>query len=242
MGKVKNLLEEMKNNMPQDLNKDEKIRYVYLYLGKKFKKDVNFFYGTKKRRSIIYNKDVDIKSKNSFSVICKSIAQIYLEAFKMVGIESELIQMNYSKLSVEKDSYESPIKHVDLAVKGENDLLYHLNPMYDLFKIQMGCKTTRFANKNNKYPEKNFSSISDKKLKKIDDKLGYTWHGMYTDEFFDTLREETINRSLLKTHIKEVFPNIDPRMITRDFCTQYKLEFILQHLNFSNSFSRLYRI
>ena len=218
MGKVKNLLEEMKNNMPQDLNKDEKIRYVYLYLGKKFKKDVNFFYGAKKRRSIIYNKDVDIKSKNSFSVICKSIAQIYLEAFKMVGIESELIQMNYSKLSVEKDSSESPIKHVDLAVKGENDLLYHLNPMYDLFKI------------------------SDKKLKKIDDKLGYTWHGMYTDEFFDTLREETINRSLLKTHIKEVFPNIDPRMITRDFCTQYKLEFILQHLNFSNSFSRLYRI
>lgn len=228
MGIVEKSLEEMINNMPPDLNKDEKMRYVYLYFGKKFKKDVNFFYGNDDRKNAIYNKDVDIKSKNSFSVICKSIAQIYLEAFRRVGIEAELIQNNSSS---------SPIKHVDLLAIGENDAVYHLNPMFDLFKIQMGCKTVRFANRTQKYPELNFSFMSDEKLKAIDDKLGYTWHGMYTDEFFDTLREEILNKGKFKRHLKEVFPNFDSRNLTRDFCTQYKLEFILQHLDFSNCFS-----
>ncbi len=228
MGKIQKSLQEMETNMPHNLDKNEKIRYVYLYLGKKFKKDVKFFYGNDDRKNIIYNKDIDITSRNSFSVICKSIGQIYLEAFRRIGIEAELIYNTSSKL---------PIKHVDLAVKGENNALYHLNPMFDLFKIQMGCKTIRFANLTQKYPEKNFSFISHEELKKIDDKLGYTWNGMYTDEFFDTLREEVLNRGRFKRHIREIFPDINPKDLTRDFCMQYKLEFILQHLDFSDCFN-----
>ena len=193
MGKVQNLIEEAINNMPTNLTKNEQIRYIYLYFGKKMKKDVNFFYGSNNRQNSIYNKDVDISSKNDFNVICKSIAQIYSAAFRKLGIECELLEAPSS----------SPIKHVDLAVKGDNDCWYHLNPMFDLFKIQMGCKTVRFANQTQKYPERNFSYITPEELKKIDDKLGYTWHGMYTNEVFDTLRAEILNRGGFKRHLKD---------------------------------------
>lgn len=233
MGKVEKLLKEMEDKMPQDLDKDETMRYVYLFLGKKLKKDVRFFYGTDDIKNSIYNKDVDVETRNSFSVICKSIGQIYKEAYRRVGLKAELIQ---------NDDSNFPIKHVDLAVEGENSSLYHLNPMFDLFKIQMGCKTVRFANKTQKYPKMNFSFMSDERLKKIDDKLGYTFHGMYTDKFFDTLREEIINRGSFRKHLRETFPDMNPKLMTRDFCIQYKLEFILQHINFSDSLMRLYRI
>lgn len=228
MGRVEKLLKEMKDSMPKNLDQDEKIRYVYIFLGKRFKKDVRFFYGTDEMKKAIYNRDIDIKSKNSFSMICKSIGQTYLEAFKEMGIEAELIQNNNSN---------SSIKHVDIVVKGENDASYYLNPMFDLFKIQLGCRTIRFASMTQKYPEKNFSYISYDRLKEIDDKLGYTLNGMYTDEFFDTLREEVLNRGKFKKHLLEVCPDLNLKDITRDFCIQYKLEFILQHLNFPNCFS-----
>lgn len=233
MGKVEKLLKEMEDTMLPNLDKDEKMRSVYLFLGKKFKKDVRFFYGTDDIKNMIYNKDIDIETRNSFSVICKSIGKIYKEAYRRVGIKAELIQNDNSDL---------PIKHVDLAVEGENNALYHLNPMFDLFKIQMGCKTVRFANKTQKYPQINFSFMSDERLKEIDDKLGYTFHGMYTDEFFDTLRKELINRGTFLKHIKKTFPDMNSKLMTRDFCIQYKLEFILQHINFSDTLMRLHRI
>ena len=173
---------------------------------------------------------MDILSKNDFSVICRTIGQIYQEAFKRFCIECKLLSAPSS----------SSIKHIDLAVKGDNDAWYHLNPMFDLFKIQMGCKTVKFANQTSKYPEMNFSFISPEELKRIDDKLGYTWHGMYTDEVFDTLREEILNRGEFKRHLKERFPDMNPRDLTYDFCIQYKLEFILHHLNYSDCFTRIH--
>ena len=96
--KIKIIEEEVIKSIDPSWNKDETIRYVYLYIGKYISKNVSFFYSLGRK---LDNKNYDYKRIKStydskqirnLSVICKSAAVILQRIYKKLGIKSELIE------------------------------------------------------------------------------------------------------------------------------------------------------
>ena len=175
---TKTAIDEILANMPKDLNKNTQIRYVYLELAKKFRKDIAFFYGTDEEKSVIYPKDpkVDFSNQETLEIICRSSALIYKYVFSKIGVDVQL---------VEKPT-KFPFQHVDLIITGEDDKKYYLSPMEDLFRIQLGMRTKRFGSKTDKFNDMEnvgeLSSFSEEEVKEMDNKLGYTYKGTYMDD------------------------------------------------------------
>ena len=91
-----------------------------------------------------------------------------------------------------------------------------------------GLKTQRYATKTSKY--EGLDSLSEEEIRQMDNELGYTYHGLYMDEFFEELRKEFLERSKMKAHILNENPNLTNRDLTKDFLLEYKLDFLIQHI------------
>ena len=223
-----NAVDKIIENMPKDLDKNTQIRYIYLELAKLFKKDIAFFYGTDAEKRKIYDKETNINFKEKSSIICKSSAQIYEYAFSKIGVKSSLI----------KKTTKSPFQHVDLIVTGKDDKRYYLSPMEDLFRIQLGMRTKRFGSRTDKFKELDevgeLSTFSDKEIEEMDNKLGYTYKGIYTDTVFEMIRNEALCSKVLRPFILEKYPQIQDKAIPRDLYTEFKLEFFLNFFNYKN--------
>lgn len=57
-------VEEILKNAPKDVSKDVLMRYLYLELGKIYRRDTRFFYGTDEEKEKIYNQEFDLNGKN----------------------------------------------------------------------------------------------------------------------------------------------------------------------------------
>ena len=225
---TKTAIDEILANIPKDINKNTQIRYVYLELAKKFRKDIAFFYGTDEEKSVIYAKDpkLDFSNQGSLEIICKSSALIYKYVYSKIGVDVQL---------VEKPT-KSPFQHVDLIVTGEDNKKYYLSPMEDLFKIQLGMRTKRFGSKTDKFNDMEnvgeLSSFSEKDVKEMDDKLGYTYKGIYMDDVVAMIREEALSSKILKTLVLEKYPEYEGKQIPKDLYAKFKVEFLLEHMNY----------
>lgn len=223
-----NAIDKIIENMPKNLEINTQIRYIYLELGKIFKKDIAFFYGTDEEKQKIYDMEADINFSEKLSIICKSSAKVYQYAFSKLGIDSELI----------KKPTNSPFQHIDLIVKGENNKKYYLSPMEDLFRIQMGMRTKRFGNKTDKFKDLDgigeLSYFSEEEIKEMDSVLGYTFKGMYTDDVIDMIRDEALSSKILYPLVIEKYPKYKERAIPKDLYATFKIEFLLKFMNYRN--------
>lgn len=217
-------IDEIIENAPKGLSKNYMMRYLYLELGKIYRRDIQFFYGTDADKIQIYNQEVDLNDDKTVDIICKSIGKIYEEAFKRAGIKATCISKADSKTGST-----SPYPHIDMIVEGENGKKYYMNPMDDLYRIQMGAKTKRFGTKTEKYEGLDY--FEEDEIQQMDDTLGYTYRGMYMDEVFEMLRKEFLDRSKMKAHILNERPDLTNRDLTKDFLLEYKLDFIFKFIN-----------
>lgn len=192
--KLKVIEEEIIKSIDSSWNKDEIIRYVYLYIGKYISKNVGFFYSLGRK---LDNKNYDYKKiKNTYeskqirnlSVICKSSAIILQRIYKKLGIKSDLVETTQFNPYFDEESKELlEVHHWFLATTGENNRTYFLTIVPDLFNIQFNMKTEHYANnitytrtnKNGeeeiqyKGPEIKHTVLSDEELRRIDEKIGY---------------------------------------------------------------------
>lgn len=209
-------VEEILANAPKDISKQTLMRYIYLELGKIYRRSTKFFYGTDEEKEKIYNAKLNNQDTN---IICKSIGSIYVEIFKQAGIQAECVNKETK----------SPFPHIDIiASPDDGKHWYYMNPMDDLYRIQGNLRTQRYGSKTSKYP--GLDSFSEEELKQIDTKLGYTFNGMYMDEFFDMLRTEFMNRAKIKAHILSENPNLTNRDLSKDMLLEYKLDFIFKYI------------
>lgn len=218
-------IEEIIANAPKGLSKNYMMRYLYLELGKMYRRDISFFYGTNSEKIQIYNQEINPNDENNRDIICKSIGKIYEEVFKRAGIKATCISKADSKTGST-----SPFPHVDMIVEGEEGKKYYMNPMDDLYRIQMGAKTRRFGTRTDKYDGLDY--FEEDEIKKMDDALGYTYNGMYMDEVFEMIRKEFLDRSKMKAHILNERPDLTNRDLTKDFLLEYKLDFIFDYINY----------
>ena len=211
-------VEEILARAPKNASKDLLMRYLYLELGKLYRRDINFFYGTDEEKRKIYNKR--IKPDEDVDIICRSIARdIYVKIFKKVGIKAKWVNK----------ATNSPFPHVDIiASPDDGKHWYYMNPMDDLYRIQGNLKTQRYGSRTRKY--EGLSYYTEDELRDMDNKLGYTFHGMYMDEFFDMLRNELMNRSKIKNYLLADNPELSNRDLSKDFLLEYKMDFIMDHV------------
>lgn len=142
-------------NSHADWPKNAKIRYAYIELGKLVHKDTWFFYTVKNKllndkKSLRYSDDIVEQMLSTdegfdYSVICKNAANMLGFIFRNTGIKYEM------KRSFEPEIYNSDNKtiavyHYFLVVEGDENKKYFLTLNPDLANIQIGRKTSHFAN------------------------------------------------------------------------------------------------
>lgn len=192
--KLKVIEEEIIKSINPSWNKDEIIRYVYLYVGKYISKNVSFFYSLGRK---LDNKNYDYKKIKStyeskqirnLSIICKSAAIVLQRIYKKLNIKSNLVETTQFNPFIDEESNETlEVHHWFLAVTSDNDRIYFLTIVPDLFNIQFNMKTEHFANNityirvnkkgeeeiQYKGPEIKHTVLSDEELTRIDEKIGY---------------------------------------------------------------------
>lgn len=200
MYELEKKINQIINNVPKNLSEIEIVRYVYLSLGKILVADTRFSYGaTPELKRSIFEKGKKQIIPDTNEIICNSGSELLAYILKKLGI-------NATTYYTEKDS------HAETIVHTSDNKMYALNLVGDLSRIQSNRRTKYFAigspvtttdnsNKNRFYKEIEafykhpLNNLSKKELKEIDDKLGYTFNGLYTEDVIINLKN-----SLFKKH------------------------------------------
>ncbi len=190
---INDVIEQVISGINTEWTTLEKIRYVYVTVGKVLQKDTDFFFSVdnklaEKNLSLKEIKDIyeDEKNEGDLKVICRSAAYILQRIYDRLDIKSELIKSNNNVINYSNEDGDVIIHHWFLAVYDENNA-YFLTLASDLPYIQMGMQTRHFASnipykkvqKNgeeiNVYfgPEIKHTVLGDKELRAIDQKIGY---------------------------------------------------------------------
>lgn len=172
----------------------EKIRYVYLAVGKMLSKYTDFFFSVdnklgEQQLSMSEIEDIyeDDKSQGDLRIICRSATYILQRIYNELGIKSDLIKSNNNVINYEVDDKSLLINHWFLAVYDDDGKAYFLTLASDLPYIQMDMQTRHFGTnipyrkmaKNGDFiqvycgDEIKHTVIDDKTLRDIDIKLGY---------------------------------------------------------------------
>ena len=132
--RLKVIEDDIINSIKPEWNKDEIIRYIYLYIGKIISKNVDFFYSLgRKLEYKNYSFDrlkrtYESKRITNLSVICKSSAIILKRIYDRLGIESELMEtVDYNQFTDEETKETLDVHHWFLCVTGENNKKYCIN-------------------------------------------------------------------------------------------------------------------
>lgn len=180
----------------QDYSELEKVRYVYIMLGKIMSFDTQFSYGNEKTRNNIYTMcHNDEKSLNSYFEnkvgICKSIAYLFAYILKKMNICVKVI--------IEKEE-DIIYQHVTNIVVLQNGIHLELDLQHDLKNIQVNMKTQHFGN----------GEIDEEQLKKIDKKIGYIKENSdYTENYFYMLQKALNNQVNFQEKIKFILSNVN---------------------------------
>lgn len=189
----------------------EKIRYVYLEVGKFVEKHTDFFYSVdkklgEKQLSLDEIEEIyeDDKTSGDLKVICRSASFILQHIYTKLGIESELIKTNNTILASD-DEKEFLLNHWILVVK-DGDKNYFMTLTADLAYIQSGMETRHFAANipyKRKYGDKEMqiyqgdeikpTLIDRHTLKEIDRKIGYLRNQYNLDDQYKQSSEYDYN-------------------------------------------------
>ena len=69
-----------------------KIRYIYLYVCKKFSYDIRFLFALPNLKKEIYDKKVDIENVQDFEIVCYSFAKVIRDILEHYGYQCKLIK------------------------------------------------------------------------------------------------------------------------------------------------------
>lgn len=194
----------------------EKIRYVYIELGKILYKNTDFFFSvdnklgdknlTIEEIEKIYD---DKKDSGDLKVICRSAAYILQKVYDILGIKSELIKSNNNIINYEDEDKDKSleINHWFLAAYDEDGKAYFLTLASDLPYIQMGMQTKHFATnipytktqKNGNViqvycgDEIKHTVLKDEQLRRIDMNIGYLKNYYNYDENYRLSNNVSLN-------------------------------------------------
>lgn len=143
------ITDEIISRMDPNFSALQKIRFIYLELGKYIEKNITFFKNndlgeyalTDDDKYNIYDNDyIDIRKSEhntQFQIICKSAARFLKTAFDKVGVESDYLRTTVG---------DNGIYHWFVVAKDDNDNQYFLTLAADLPYIKNNMPTKHFGN------------------------------------------------------------------------------------------------
>lgn len=192
--KMDEYIEKIKERT-KDYNDIEKLRYIYLDIGKIMSFDTEYIYGNNKKKSYIYNNIIYDKEKldKDFEkriVICKSLAYIMKYILNKVDIKTE----------INVDYYEdTTYKHVNNIVTLDEEK-YIIDLQQDLKNIQIHSTTEYFLIDKFEY-----QTISKNQLKKIDEKIGYiSDNNPYIEEYLYAIKKSLDENLKIEEKIEKI--------------------------------------
>ena len=159
----------------------EKLRYVYIDLGKRFVFDLNFSFGNTKSKQKIYCKSGTMEGiEESFEnniVICKTVAKMFEYIMNNLGIELKTIVDD-------RDNRKCP--HVYNILKAKDGKTYLFDLQEDMRNIKSHLRTRYFGISED---DEMKTIISRWDLDQIDKKIGYVSKDIwYTDEYLELIK------------------------------------------------------
>lgn len=202
--------------MPKELSELEQARWLYIQAGKRLSYDMNAFYLRDEKLGSKYNEKVDILSETDTMLVCKPINLVYIQLLRKIGIDAKLVVLD--------DRFE--YNHVGTRIKFKNGLEIFTDLTLDLYRIQSGMRTLNFAYTT---PGGDYDILTKKELKDIDMKLGYTYRGVYIDDFFDFVSGELKNDEKVSRYLLDGKKTSEVPILS---IIESKLNFILKHIFF----------
>lgn len=174
------IVDNILNNYASYSN-DEKMRKLYIEVGKLLSKSPVFFYERDpQKQKEIYDNYKIIKNRE---VVCKSVVFLFCDLAKKLDLKCRPIECD----DIENINF----NHWALVYENENKK-YLINPIPDFYRVQMNSSTKSFCHTEDYkfYQDEKFDSMSDEYLRQIDKSIGYLKNDCYTDELFEKLSEE----------------------------------------------------
>ena len=164
---IKNEIDLIIHNIPDDLTEEEKLRWIYIKMGNLFSYDYrvanNIEIGSTKV-------DFDSDFISNYQ-ICSQICEIMNKVFEMVGIKSKTFPLKSAK-----NLYD--IDHTANEIELNTGEKYIIDLTLDLYLIQSGCMTKYFG----QMTVDGYDTFSTSKLESIDEKLHLIKYGEYMDK------------------------------------------------------------
>lgn len=180
MSNLEAYIEKVKKET-QGLNDIEKLRYVYIDLGKRFAFDLDFSFGNTKSKQKIYHKSGTLdgieEGLENNVIICKTLAKMYEHIMNGLGI-------NLKTIVDDSDSRKYP--HVYNILKDKDGKTYIFDLQEDMRNIKAQLRTQYFG-----IPIEDGEQelISRAELDQIDKKQGHiSEKSYYTDEYLDLIK------------------------------------------------------
>ncbi len=173
--------------IPKNYTNDQKLRKLYIEVGKILSKSTEFFYEKNpERQKEIYEHYQLIENRE---VICRSVVYLYCSLAEKLGISCRPLEM---------DDIEG-INFNHWAIVYENDnKKYLLNPIPDFYRVQLGFSTKSFCHTQDYYAcsSETFDTMTDDYLRNLDASIGYikSENGLYTDELLFKFGQEVTNK------------------------------------------------
>lgn len=221
----KKSIQDIIGEIPEGLNEIEKIRYIYIKLGKYFIYNINFFINEEHKQQKMYNKKIDIQNIYTRKQICSQIAYALSSAINQMveGVSASTMVRIMDKRIINGELRK--IEHIATKVETENGEKYILDLTKDLYRIQNNLQTKEFGFAS--YVDDDYDIISLREAREMDNKIGYTFHGIYMNEFLKQMKDEMVDEKL----IKEYVIGNKCEGINKDTILQYKMDFILKNLD-----------
>ena len=200
MSKLEKYIEEVKRKT-EGYSDIEKLRYVYLDLGKRFAFDLNFSFGNSRRKKEIYDhsgfQEELEKSMEDNTIICKSISYIYEYIVKQLGIKAESI--------IAPEDYRK-YPHMYNIIATKEDKKYKFDLQEDMRYIKANMRTKHFGEAIDEEQD----LVTRKELENIDRKLQYINKDQYyTDEYLELIKLNMQMFENLEEKAEFVFNNLD---------------------------------
>lgn len=202
---INNLKEYFSKN--PDLTETEKVMYVYLDLGKRFKFDQDFYFGGSKARKRIYThssyQDYLEESFDRNTIICKSSARICQYIFAELGITC----LNHIDEHDERN-----YKHVyNIIVPKDGSEEYSIDLQNDIENIEFHAFTKDFGLSTD--GEERYV-ISRNEQKRIHEKFGYVSDkNPYMDDYVYLFKQTLDGFPDFNSKIDLILQNIDPEKL-----------------------------
>lgn len=224
------LINKMNNAFPNErLTEMEKVRYLYIELGKLLKYDINYISASERKSEDIYWKNVDFDNIETNECTCRQISDTYAELLKRAGINAESV---WKPMIGDDDDFDPTFRHKYTVVTLSDGRKFIADLIFDLPFLQKGIEPMFFGTTTEELlPD--VQKIDKEEVKNADIKFGYSYpkdlYGnefVYIDNFIQLIKDDMDNEEHLRDYVSIQFSEEEARNIKQHSLIKYKLDII----------------